>query len=352
MTSEERIKLLLNHREADRVGIHDSFWLETVRNFQLEGMPKDIDPSEYFNFDIRAIGMEEGLQLPEETIEEKEDYRIYRDCWGMLIKKWKHMETTPQLLDFITKDREAWKKIKYRLSPETSRVNLIDSKKKYEQWRIQKKFVVIPCLDPFEATWRIIGPENQLVSLITDPEWIVDIYSSCTDLVIATYEKLWLSSIQLDGMWLYGDIAYKNAPLISPKMYRNYVMPFHKKICDAVHAKNGKVIFHTDGNVNVLIPSFIEAGFDCLQPLEVKAGMDIIELKKQYGKDLSFMGNIDVRFMQDNNLIEIEQEIQKKIIIAKKDGGYIYHSDHSIPPGTRLSTFKYILELVCRYGSY
>ncbi|MCS7180258.1 MAG: hypothetical protein NZ891_02775, partial [bacterium] len=96
----------------------------------------------------------------------------------------------------------------------------------------------------------------------------------------------------------------------------------------------------------------IEVGLDCLQPLEVKAGMDLIELKEKYGDKIAFMGGIDTRLMSDPDPSKIEEEIKKKFEVAKKNGGYIYHSDHSIPNTVSFQQYCYVIELVKKYGIY
>ena len=112
-----------------------------------------------------------------------------------------------------------------------------------------------------------------------------------------------------------------------------------------------KNILHSCGNVTELIPLLIEVGLDCLQPIEVKAGMDIISLKENYGDRLSFMGGIDVRLMAEAGPEAIEEEIRIKFEAAKKNGGYIYHSDHSIPKNVSFSQYCRVIELVKKYGT-
>jgi uroporphyrinogen decarboxylase len=104
--------------------------------------------------------------------------------------------------------------------------------------------------------------------------------------------------------------------------------------------------------VRKLIPQFIEAGYDCLQPLEVKAGMDLVQLKQDYGDRLAFMGGIDVRAMAHPDPAVIEREIRTKIPVAKQGGGYIYHSDHSVPDNVSFAQYQRVIELVHRYGTF
>jgi uroporphyrinogen decarboxylase len=111
------------------------------------------------------------------------------------------------------------------------------------------------------------------------------------------------------------------------------------------------VVLHSCGNVKALIPMFIEAGVKCLQPLETKAGMDLFQLKKDYGKHITLMGGIDVRKMALGGK-ELEEEVVEKITFAKKGGGYIYHSDHSIPDNVSFPDYERVISLVKEYGKY
>jgi uroporphyrinogen-III decarboxylase len=113
-----------------------------------------------------------------------------------------------------------------------------------------------------------------------------------------------------------------------------------------------KIIYHTDGNVNGVMPLYLEAGFDCLQPLEAKAGMDIRALCPQYGDRLAFMGNIDIMAMMNNDRERIEAEIVAKFAAGMATHGYAYHSDHSIPPQVSWETYRFIISLIDQHGCY
>ncbi|MFH0792910.1 MAG: uroporphyrinogen decarboxylase family protein, partial [bacterium] len=157
---------------------------------------------------------------------------------------------------------------------------------------------------------------------------------------------------EFDGAFIYDDLGYRNGPFFSPATYRELLFPQHKRLCDFLHSKGWKIILHSCGNVNLHIPALIEAGFDCLQPLEVKAGMDLIQLKKDYGEVLAFMGGIDVRAMAHPDPAVIEEEIRTKFAFAKKGGGYLYHSDHSVPDNVSFGQYKRVCELIRLHGAY
>lgn len=353
MTSRERIKALLAHKEPDRVGKYEHFWWQALDRFRDQGMPADADFEDYFDYDIRKVKVDQSFQLPVERVEETDDYIIDLTDWGITQKSWKRSQSTPEFIGFACKSRERWyDEFRERKQPNDSRLRFDDMKAAYDTARAAGRYFCMAALEVFEATWRVCGPEMQLELLIDDPEWLTDMYKTDTDLSIWAFEELYSRGIEFDGLWIWGDVAYRSGPFMSPRMYRELVMPHHKRLADAAHAKGCEVIYHGCGNNNIIVADFIEAGIDCLQPLEVKAGMDVRELKRDYGDKLSFMGNIDARLYQANDRDGLAREIEQKITIAKQGGGYIYHSDHSVPPDTDLDTYRFVLECVERFGSY
>ena len=157
---------------------------------------------------------------------------------------------------------------------------------------------------------------------------------------------------KFDGALLFDNLGYRNATLFSPEMYHQILQPCHKRITRFFHDHGLPVILHSCGCVKGIVPDLIESGFDCLQPLEVKAGMDLVALKKEFGKRLSFMGGIDVRKMSHLDPRVIEDEIRTKFAVAKVGGGYIYHSDHSVPDDVSFKAYSRVMELVRKYGAY
>lgn len=353
MDARERVQRLIAHKVADRIGIFDSFWWETERDFHLQGMPERVTAEEYFDLDIGMFWFDQSFLLPRKVIEEYEDRRIITDEWGTLLQEFKDRQSTPGLLDFAIKERSSWENMyKPRLVYSSSRIDWPALEARYNSLRQRGKYVVLSVLDPFEATWHKVGPEQQLMLMVTDPDWLSDMYEADTALVEAAWEDLWSHGLCPDALWIYGDIAYRNGLLFSPKHYQSVLMPFHRRLCELAHRYGCQVIYHSDGNVTQALPFLVQCGVDCLHPLEVKAGMDVVVLKQEWGDKLAFMGNIDARLFSANDLAGLEAEIRRKIPVAMAGGGYVYHSDHSIPPGTKLDTYRYALELVRHYGRY
>ena len=187
--------------------------------------------------------------------------------------------------------------------------------------------------------------------LIEDPDLITDMFTAHTQLAIDLYDGISALGLEFDGVWINDDLGYRNAPLISPAMYHDLIMPHHKRLSDHF-AKDGlKMMIHSDGNVGPLIPDFIEAGIAALQPLEVKAGLDVRVLKPLYGDRLVLFGNIDARVLASTRE-EIEEEIRTKVTAAKQGGGYIYHSDHSVPSNVPFENYLFAVEMIGKYGRY
>ena len=113
-----------------------------------------------------------------------------------------------------------------------------------------------------------------------------------------------------------------------------------------------KFIYHTDGDVRGFLDLFVEAGFDCIQPMEAKAGMDVRELAPQYGKRLSFFGNINMVVAATGDRDAVEHEVRTKLEAGMANKGYAYYSDHSVPPTVSWETYRFIIELLDRYGGY
>lgn len=139
---------------------------------------------------------------------------------------------------------------------------------------------------------------------------------------------------------------------MSPEMYREMIMPYHKKTIDYAHSLGLPVIMHSCGFIEPLLPHMIEAGIDCLQVIEIKAGMDLLRIHKLYGDKIALMGGIDVRVLYTNDRALIDKELEAKIPVVKNGYGFVLHSDHSIPKTVDFDTYRYFVEKGLQLGTY
>jgi len=155
----------------------------------------------------------------------------------------------------------------------------------------------------------------------------------------------------LDGFVIWGDVAYKQGMFFSPRYWREYFKPWVAQMTQYAHANGLPVIYHGCGNVKAIFQDFIDMGIDGYNPLEAKAGMDVVDLRRHYGHGMAFCGNSDVQVWERGDSQAIRREVLRKLNAAR-GGGYVFLSDHSVTTGVSGRTYDYIVKLVREFGSY
>ncbi|MCL4416006.1 MAG: hypothetical protein M1365_04815 [Actinobacteria bacterium] len=374
MDSKQRILNLLNHKEADRVGILDAYWEETLLRWKSEGFPDNTDISDYFCHDISFIWFEARLGLKEELVLEDEENKYVKNIDGIIFKIPK--KGVPYIKDdvdlpgfpveYTIKSRSDWLKYKKYFFPNEWRMafkpeitpayhgtkeTMQDLVNYYSGLKSKKRFIFFSPREPFEATRNMMGSENFFMQIALDKSWIRELFEEQADMIIGMYKIFVSKGFKFDGFWAWGDICFNKGMIISPSDYCKLLLPVHKKLFGFFRNQDMHVAYHTDGFIDEALPLLVEAGITAIQPLEVKAGNSIFEIKKKYGRNLTCFGNIDSRIMAGSRK-EIESEIKEKVTFAKKGGGYIYHSDHSVPADVSFSNYVFVMDCVKKYGSY
>jgi len=351
MTPRERWLCALRHEEPDRLPIHDTLWERTVARWRMEGLPADQSPDAYFGYEMAPQGPDISLQLPVTTLEETETYVIATDTNGATHRVFRDHESTPELLDYTITSPESWEQHRTRLQWNETRVDWEPALAANRALRRQGQFVPYFAHIGYDWLQRIVGPERMLVAMATDSAWVQDMMRTLMDLVVRGCEAMLARGFVFDGAFIANDMGYRNGTLFSPAMFRQYEYPEQQRLYGYLASQGLPAILHSCGNVREFIPLLIEAGLTCLQPLEVKAGMDLIALKRRHGDRLAFMGGIDARAMAHPDPAVIEQEISTKLPVARQDGGYIYHADHSVPDNVSFAQYRRVMELVREYGA-
>ena len=155
----------------------------------------------------------------------------------------------------------------------------------------------------------------------------------------------------LDGFVIWGDVAYKKSTFMRPDYWRKHYKPWVKAIVDYAHAKGLDVIYHGCGNVNSIFQDYIDAGIDAYNPLEVKANMDVLDLRRRFGHHMGFCGNSNIQVWETGDREAIRREVLRKLNAAR-GGGFIFQSDHSVSSSVSGQTYDYIVKLVREYGQY
>ena len=357
MTGKERISRQLKHQPIDRIGVYEQFWNFTRGKWAKAGkIPSDASCADHFHFDLDtywALRLVIDPKFKDLLIDEDEDTKTFLDGNGAKLRRYKSHDTTPEHLGYAIANREDWlEKAKPFLQPTADRFDLQEYKRQREASIKANRFFFLSGVNVFEAIHPICGHENLLMGMALDPEWIQEMTSVYVDLMIGLWEQMFAEVGKPDGIWFYEDMGFKGRPFMSPDMYRELIMPAHKRTIDFAHSHDLPVIMHSCGFVEPLLPSMIEAGIDCLQAMEVKAGMDLLRIYEKFGEKIALMGGLDVRPVASNDLAGIKRELELKIPIVKQKNGFILHTDHSIPESTEYETYAYFLELGKKLGTY
>ena len=365
----ERMKKTLKHQEADRIPISDFFWGSFIKRWRSElNLSADANPYYYYDLDwIVTIPNLDPLIRAFETIKENEEEVTVKTGFGAIMRKlfefpmpefigWE-TNTIEKLEELIFDD--AFDQRRYLDSGDNQIAGVGDGfSRNTPAWlkTVESLWPDFPVfgsvIECSECLTRLIGPENHLLWLGLEPERMAAVLARIGQFYLDC-AKAQISAAQgkLDGIVIWGDFAYKSGTFMHPDYWRENYKPWVKAIADYAHSHGLMVIYHGCGNVNAVFDDFIHAGIDAYNPLEVKAGMDVVELRHRYGHKIAFCGNNNVQLWETGDLKKIKHEILRNFSAAR-GGGYIFHSDHSVSSNVSGRTYDYIVKLVRQYGNY
>jgi len=352
MTSHERFRRMFTHQEADRIPIIDSPWNATIERWQREGMPKGMNFVDYFGLDKLAdIMVDNSPRYEEKVLEENDTSTTYTSRWGATLREWKHAASTPEFLGFTIVDRPGWEKAKERITPSKDRIPWDYLRKNCKRWKEEGYWLTGTLWFGFDVThaW-IVGTERTLVALVEDPEWVMDMFNHLLETNLTLFDMMWDEGYTFDSVFWYDDMGYKNHTFFSLRTYRNLLKPFHQRAIDWAHAKGIKAHLHSCGDIHTFVPELVSMGLDALNPLEVKAGMDPLSLKRLFGDRLVLHGGINAVLWEQPDAILAEME--RVVPELKANGGYIFSTDHSVPSVVSLEDFRRIVARAKELGRY
>lgn len=364
-----RMNTALAHKEPDRIPFSDFFWLTFIDRWQQElGLSKDASP--YYHYDLDWIVTTPNMD-PHiknfEIISDNDGDMLVRTGFEALIRHrdgrqmpyFEHFETdTIEKMNAFQFD-DPWDERRYFKGGDNQIAGVsevitrnsppwIDSVKS-----LHPDFPVYGSVcEAHEEGWRIIGSENMMMWMGLYPEELGKFLKRVNDFNLELVKaQIDAAGGLLDGMVIWGDVAYVNGMLFSPEFWREHFKPGVKAIIDYCHSKNLPVIYHGCGNASVLYPDFIEIGLDSYNPLEAKSGLNVVDIRKQYGHKMGFCGNIDALNWATAPLDELKSEVLTKLNAAK-GGGYIVQSDHSVPSNVSAERYEFVVDLMKKYGRY
>lgn len=353
MTHRERWLRTMHFQPADHVPDEEFGWWEnTLTTWHEQGLPREIDTlpkgDVYFGFaPRRGIPVHQGL-LPgfeRRVLEERGEHILIRDEHGATCEiHASGRDSIPHFLDFLLKGREEWEReFKPRLDPNDPR-----RVPKGERWqRLKKEYaardyplgIEIGSLYGRMRDW--MGFERAAMMVHDDPGLVEEIMEQITQLVLRTIGAV-AGDVEIDFGAGWEDMCFNQGPMISPASFEELMVPRYRRITELL-CKHGCDVVYTDcdGNINQLVPLWLDAGVNCMFPVEVAAGSDPVALRDRHGKRLLLLGGVNKRA-----LIEGKQAIAKelrRIAPYVAEGGWIPHVDHRVPPDVTLENYRYYL---------
>ncbi|MCD6156102.1 MAG: hypothetical protein J7J32_03565 [Candidatus Atribacteria bacterium] len=356
---------LKERKEPDRVPLTDFYWSGFLSNWRKTfNLPEEVDIYEYYDLDVKVISPNMDPKVESCTIIDKTpEYVVFKSGFGCTVKKLFNAPM-PMFLDFSVKSAEEFSSFTFDDPRDDRRyfeercdiINCGDSFGTLPSFvedveKNKSKFCLFGSIcEPYETMWRIRGTEGLLLDLAMYPEKVKAFAQRVTDFMLGIAERE-IELAPLTGMVIWGDVAYDKGMFFSPKLWKEIFFPCVKRLCEFIHDKGLITVYHGCGKSLEIFEDLIEAGVDVYNPLEAKAGMDPVVLKKQYGNRISFFGGIDTRLLGEGNWEEIEKEVLYKLQAAK-GAGYMPASDHSVASNVDPLIYDKLIKLLKEKGRY
>lgn len=347
--------------KPDKIPFSPGAGRESTRHrWEKEGLPCDVeDIAEYA---YRQVGgtdkwsqYGEGFWVNEAMIPQFEEKILERKERSLIVQDWKGnvceisdeytVEYLRNPIDFVTRrwikcpveSRDDWEKMKQRYDIEDPSRLPEDKEEKAARLRERTFPLGMSFAGPFWQLREWLGFEDLCIAFHDDPEFVKDMISFWENHISRLLEKIFEYIIP-DYIRINEDMAFKCFSMISPEMIRKFIFPTWKRWGEIIHGSGCPVYaIDSDGFIGELIPLWIEAGINLCEPLEVAAGCDILDFRRQFGDKMAYSGGVDKRKIAAGGN-EIRQEI-KRLEPVIRDGGFIPGCDHGIPSDVSWSDY-------------
>ena len=296
MTPRERVFAALNHQQPDRVPRFE-VW--------IDAFVEELGGGDLASAYVRAG--QDGVILPTRTPVGSNAWRDGVDEWG---RTWRAGTYAGGVVDTDADLR--------RYSTPASYADLFFNPAEAAQTAARYPD---HCLfygthaGPFTAAYMAMGFERFFVRLLDDPAFVHRLLDDRTAWCIALFQRA--IDLGAELLVLGDDAAHRSGPMISPRAWREHVLPYHRRIVESLSVP---VIWHSDGDVRSLLPMAIEAGFVGMHGLEPAAGIDLAQVRREYGRDLVLVGNVDVGVLSGTDLDAVRQEVARCIAQSAPQG--------------------------------
>ncbi|MEA3287529.1 MAG: uroporphyrinogen decarboxylase family protein [Candidatus Marinimicrobia bacterium] len=330
MTRRERVISALHRQETSRVPIGEigGGYTESIIKALL-GDDHQTGPDSYYHNHVNVrqlLGADiMGARVagpPVEVVGTHEDWgtEVFKDFWGATHTQ--PPEATVQLVEPIANTPEELDKW---AAPDVSKFD----KAPIRRWKTNTDLFVMSTLNAgFDLGYEILGFERFMMWTVQAP-----------DVMLRYYEKLIQTNLELalmsaeagaDAVLIADDLAFNTGTFVDPAYLRKDYFPLLKNMITDIKTTGLPVFFHSDGDLRTIIPDLIDCGIEVLQSCDPNANMDIPSLKQEYGRDLAFMGNIDVDLLANGSVEEVQRTTRDLIRDARAGGGFILSTSNVV----------------------
>jgi uroporphyrinogen decarboxylase len=361
MNQRERFLKSLSFGHPDRVFYYFGKPRKaTMQAWYAQGLPPLSDAGDYgappelvtlTGEDLLQWGLpiDVGICPPfeEVVLEENEHGRVWRDGLGITMFSDVRGETgflTRSYVSHPVTDWDSWREMRDRFNPHSPDRFPADWAEQAPALNARDNPIIQVVQGLYWKARDFVGFEELSVMFYDNPALVHDMMEHLTWFIIELLKKA-LADVRVEAVLLSEDMAYKHAMMISPQMFREFMLPRYRRIIAAMRALGVPLIMvDSDGHVGQLLPLWIEAGVDVAWPIEIAALNDPIAYRKQYGSAIAFFGGIDKREIRGYE--QTYAEIMGKVPRLLEQGGYIPSIDHAVPPDMPVRSYFYMVELI------
>lgn len=336
------------HKQGLPEGVH---YMTALRDLLgIEADPQRPQPA--LGVDFKMIP-----QFEEKVLEHKNGHYIVQDWMGAITEISDQFDYTyiRSAKDFVTRkwhkfpvqSRADWENMAWRYDPDAPGRFPHDFEDRCKQLQDRDGYLNVHFNGPFWQLREWVGLENLCMMMIEDPDFVQHMIDAWTGFTCETLDRI-LRHVTPDQVGFSEDMAYKAHSMISPAMVRKFLLPSYHRWVGQAQAAGVPVIFmDSDGQIEELIPIWIEAGINACGPIEVAAGNDIAVFRKQFGKSMAYIGGIDKRAIAAGGAV-MEAEVKRVVLPLRKQGGFVPGCDHGVPPDISWPNFIAYTRLLAR----
>lgn len=357
MTERQRFNATMRYQPRDRCPLVDfSFWPETIDEWRSQGLPDDVileSTNAWFGLDSLGdwvpvgVGLHPGFEY--KVIEDRGDHEVVRDWEGVMILRKKHLGSIPMHLGHTLVDRESWEKeFIPKLDPSTPERFPADWKGILPRYsNPDSEFpVVLPGGSLYGWIRNWMGVEAVSYLVYDDPMLFEEMVETICVLQVEMLTKILESGVKADVCAMWEDMCYSAGPLLTPELFKSILVPRYKRIRAVLDRFGVEVCWiDCDGKIDALIPHWLDAGINCMFPIEVGTwGADPVAMRKEYGRDLLLMGGFG-KVILSRSKEAIDREIERLTPLVQ-EGGFIPMPDHRVPPDVPYDHYLHYVERI------